>query len=104
MKQVRSRASLRLLACGAAVALLAAGCGGGGEEPAEDTAADDAQTDSDGGGEEEPDDSAPAEATDTGAWDADAPPEWDELLERAQQDGEVTVAGPAPLATPMAEA
>jgi ABC-type Fe3+ transport system substrate-binding protein len=92
-----SRPPLTLLvAFLAALALIAAACGDD-TEPAETPAAPDPA-------DEDPGDPDPADEGDPAAWDAGAPEEWEDLLEAARAEGQVTVAGPAALASAMAAA
>jgi ABC-type Fe3+ transport system substrate-binding protein len=90
----RWRAST-LLVVASAVALVAAACGGDDDDSDEATATT----------AEQPDATGEAGTWEPGAaWDAGAPPEWDDILTAARDEGEVVVGGFPFLEEPMEEA
>lgn len=86
-------ASMRLGVTALTMSMLLAACGGGSEDTA-DTSTEGAAAPG-----------APAEGSTAvaDAWDADAPAEWETMLQAAADDGAVTIAGPAALSGPMEE-
>lgn len=93
----------RILGAAVGLTLLLAACGGSddatgsGTPDAGETAADDTESPTSAGTEAE-------ESAASGAWDADAPPEWQEILDAAAQEDPVVVAGPAFLGEALAAA
>jgi len=94
MKMCHTRTP-RAVAAGLSVALLLTACGGADDatEPTDDTN-EPTEAETEEPDAEEPDAEEPDDET-GGAWDAGAPPEWEEILAAAAEEGEVVVAGPA---------